>query len=110
MTNCVQRSIDEKWLPILRGEHCNQATQDCPCCLIHNTPIGCGDCPIAEYTNTEWCLGTPCNIYEMITKRWYTSLRLGSITGYPYEIHAELTACAQWEIDFLREVERGLRE
>ena len=104
MTNCVQRSIDEKWVPILRGDHASAGVSDCPCCQIHYESHHCLGCPIRNYTGAWYCKRTPVSIYEaweqLLDYPW----------GWPYDIHAELTACAQWEIDFLREVERGLRE
>jgi hypothetical protein len=55
----------------------------------------CYTCPIYKYTGKTGCEGTPCEAFERLPS--------GDCS---YDLHAELTACAQWEIDFLREVER----
>jgi len=95
--NCVQRSITEKWEPILRGEHESQGADDCSCCQEHyfrydERGMGCSSCPIRNYTGRTRCAGTPNDSFEILKERCR------------YDIHAELTACAQWEIDFLHEV------
>jgi len=94
--NCVQRSITEKWEPILRGERANGKGDDCPCCMLHNS---CHTCPIQQYSGEHQCWTTPYWTFFKLLKN-----RSHSVARYPYDIHAELTACAQWEIDFLHEV------
>lgn len=95
--NCVQRSITEKWEPILRGEHKPMGTVDCACCVKfffgrRFSEGTCRRCPIYKYTKHSGCARTPNVAFETL------------IEDYNYDIHAELTACAQWEIDFLHEV------
>lgn len=97
MTNCVQKSIAEKWEPILRGKHKPQGPLDCECCKQHYWgPGDCEQCPIKQYTGKTLCLNTPIESFDQI--------RFAFLGWAVFDLHAELTACAQWEIDFLNEV------
>lgn len=94
--NCVQQSITKKWEPILRGKHKEQSVYDCPCCRKYYDYDECAGCPIASYTGFGICLATPYAIF--------CELKIHFFHHGNVDLHAELTACAQWEIDFLREV------
>jgi len=102
--NCVEESIKEKWEPILRGEHEPQGAYDCACCrqyLLKGVDGSCDGCPIATYTGDTGCKKTPEYIFTQLYYRW---------VSVNYDNHAELTAAAQWEIDFLNEVSASLKE
>lgn len=94
--NCVEKSIKDKWIPILRGErNCFGSDKDCACCekyiLDH-----CSGCPISKYSGQIYCNGTPYAAANHLFD-WF-------IKGKVYDLHAECTAAANWEIEFLNEV------
>lgn len=52
----VRRTINEKWLPIYRGEIKDLSAQNCALCMEY---INCNGCPIREDTGKPECHGTP---------------------------------------------------
>ncbi len=95
--NCLEKSIQEKWEPILRGEHGDNESYDCPCCQEYNRGGNeCEGCPISEHTGYIYCGGTPYVAFCVVSRNF--------LHGKALDLHAECTAAAQWEIDFLNEV------
>jgi hypothetical protein len=100
--NCLTESIKEKWIPVRDGKHPESGPADCPCCEIYysnplSTPLNCCvGCPIKAYTGRLFCTGTP--YHEFV------SLQDKFLHEDIYELHAECTAAAQMEIDFLNKV------
>jgi len=93
--NCLERSIKEKWEPIVAGEQ--GVFSDCPCCKEHasNNPIDdCGRCPIKLDTGEIDCYGTPYYITLEILRRAVRS----------YDLMIEAKAAAQWELDYLKDL------
>lgn len=98
--NCVEKSIKEKWEPIRDGEHyCFDGDGDCACCLAH---WACSGCPIFNYTGKSGCKNTPYDAAVILAETF--------IENKAYDLHAECTAAAQWEINFLNEVNRDLNK
>ncbi len=78
----VQRSIDEKWALILKGEANDEGHDDCPLCAEFLDPVSgtpedddCFGCPISNKTGLPYCNGSPyrewsCRHNELSVEPW----------------------------------------
>ena len=97
--NCLTESIEEKWIPVRDGEHAENGDNDCPCCQAH---FACKGCPIKEYTGFHFCMDTPYHDFIRLQDMF--------LNDDVYELHAECTAAAQREIDFLNKVKENISQ
>ncbi len=95
----VQKCIHDKWIPILQGKHTPKGVDDCHLCKKYLSPEACKLCPVKSYTGTTLCGGSP--------NKDFSDLHYVFLESEIYHLHAEVTAAAQWEIDFLNEVKQA---
>ena len=102
--NCLDKSIDEKWIPIVEGRHAPVGSGDCACCDEY-CELECKGCPISTDTGREYCRGTPEIIFaELYDKLWdkYGVWRIDA----SYDLMFDLKAAAQMMIDYLIDLRR----
>jgi len=106
---CLEESINNKWIPIVEGRHKPYGAVDCVCCDLY---IGnnCKGCPIKEDTGMKSCFGTPYEHFEPLH-----SLFIGCYSDDPEycqpeygHIMLDLKSAAQWELDYLIDLNNRL--
>lgn len=101
----LRKSIKEKWEPGLMGRIgylCSPL--NCECCKqFHYNLEGCNcrGCPIRE-DGHQFCEGTPYAEFEPLWEVYYGD--------DIYELHAEVNAAAQWELDYLKDLYKRLED
>jgi len=93
---CLTRSIEDKWIPIVEGRHKDGGNEDCACCEEY---CCCEGCPIYEDTKKTECGGTFYTVYY-----W---LRRASIKNYDLIIEAKAAATA--ELEYLIDLRERLK-
>jgi hypothetical protein len=111
---CLEKSINEKWIPIVEGRHRVSGAKDCACCNVFRVGsfAGCGECPISIDTNNIECHGTPYYIYcELFDSycgmKW--NIFDASSAAYNYDLMFDLKAAAQMELDYLIDLRDRLK-
>ena len=99
--NCIEKTIQEKWLPIYNGEE----SKSCACCAEHRNCLGC---PIRKYTGFMACVQTPYNVYQST----YADFRLFQMKSacestIAFDAMMLVKDAAMMEIEFLREVQKA---
>ena len=105
---CLNKSINEKWIPIVEGRHRNRSGEDCACCQEYDYCIGC---PVAEDIgencgdNNHLIRGAESSSY------WaYVDLSWGCFERNSYNLMFDLKAAAQMELDYLIGLRNRLAE
>jgi len=94
----VHKCIDDKWVPTLEGNHSPIGGMDCFLCNKY-AETSCFNCPVSNVTHRPCCHDSP---YWEFNELYKNFIRFRN-----YDLHAEVTAATQWEIDFLNEVEQA---
>lgn len=102
----LERSIKEKWEPILAGESEDRGSGNCPLCIeflklseLNNEP--CVRCPVFEKTGKKSCIGTPYGDWTAHHEKEHWE----DETNSTYAIQADCSRCyelAEEETDFLK--------
>lgn len=99
----LYKSIKEKWEPGLQGKvGWLSRAGNCECCYQYYSRVcmaECEECPIAEDGHHN-CLGTPYYEFDGLWEFYYEE--------DIWELHAEVNAAAQWELDYLKGLYRRL--
>ena len=100
---CLTRSIEDKWIPIVEGEK-SYSPRDrytgCECCRLY-FDAGCTGCPIYKDTHRLFCAGTP-------FEEFVSFLDIGAATNYDLMIEAKAAATA--ELEYLIDLRERLRK
>lgn len=69
----IEESINEKWLPICKGNYIGKGVADCALCEVYYSQFEkttCEGCPINEDTERTVCKGTPYMTSSEDWRRW----------------------------------------
>lgn len=100
---CLEKSINEKWIPIVNGEKAENSGEDCACCQVFE---GCHGCPIANDigdncgNNFEFLGEVKQSAYWAFHNLYYDA-GLVSKGWFNYDLMFEVKAAAQMELDYL---------
>lgn len=103
---CLTKSIEEKWIPIVKGEKENKHTNDCACCQKYwgiNGDKYCIGCPVA-IDSGQYCGGSPYKAFGELSEETFT------FAGINYNLMFDLKAAAQMELDYLINLRDRLKE
>lgn len=102
---CLEKSINEKWIPIVEGQHRENGSKDCACCQ----EFGCDNCPIGQ--DIGWFCGAE-NEENISSYYIFTYLKdkfnLVCEDGN-YDLMFDLKAAAQMELDYLIDLRDRLK-
>lgn len=110
---CLEKSINEKWIPIVEGRHEENSCYDCACCQFatkYDDLINCGKCPIGQ--DIGWSCGEDGG--ENISSYYiFADLRSdfnhACFLGDNYDLMFDLKAAAQMELDYLIDLRDRLK-
>ena len=101
----TEKCINDKWLPICKGNYRGRGIIDCALCneyyirFNYAIGVGCDNCPISEDTGETLCGGTP---YRIDAEDWVV---------HPYEpAQAEAKQQAYAELFYLHDLADSLRD
>lgn len=101
----VEKCINEKWLPICKGDKVGNGIKDCALCVEYYKPLYdevCGGCPIAIESESYICEDTP---YTKMAESW---CKLNYLNSLNYR--AEVKQAAYAELFYLHDLADSLRD
>ena len=98
---CIQETIETKWLPLYNGEDAVQ----CACCRLHSY-VSCDGCPIQAYTGKDNCVDTLYRVYLKALSTFNIARKKGHYS-LAFEYMLEAKNAVLMEIEFLRKVQEA---